>query len=177
MPGTESLANRARALTIKNMQSTKDSDFLNAAIHLARQHMEAGHGGPFGAVIVHQDQIISEGWNQVTSVNDPTAHAEIVAIRSAASKLGRFSLEGCTLYTSCEPCPMCLAAAYWARVDRLVYAATREDAAAISFDDDDIYTELALPLASRRLPMHQMHRTEAVQVFEAWQAKPDKLPY
>jgi tRNA(Arg) A34 adenosine deaminase TadA len=139
--------------------------------------MEAGHGGPFGAVIVHENQILSEGWNQVTSINDPTAHAEIVAIRSAASKLGRFSLEGCTLYTSCEPCPMCLAATYWARVDRLVYAAAREDAAAVGFDDDAIYRELALPVAKRSLPMQQMLRVEAVRVFAEWRDKADKIRY
>lgn len=154
-----------------------DSEFLEASIQLSRKHMEAGHGGPFGAVIVHENQILSEGWNQVTSINDPTAHAEIVAIRSAASKLGRFSLEGCTLYTSCEPCPMCLAATYWARVDRLVYAAAREDAAAVGFDDDAIYRELALPVAKRSLPMQQMLRVEAVRVFAEWRDKADKVPY
>lgn len=139
--------------------------------------MEAGHGGPFGALIAHEGRPISEGWNQVTSMNDPTAHAEIVAIRSAASRLGRFSLEGCTLYTSCEPCPMCLAAAYWARVDGVVYAASRADAASIGFDDELIYQELAKPLQDRRLPMRQMLRAEALEVFDAWRAKPDKLPY
>ncbi len=154
-----------------------DSDFLKTSIELSRQHMEAGHGGPFGAVIVHENRIIAEGWNQVTSINDPTAHAEVMAIRSAASRLSRFSLEGCTLYTSCEPCPMCLAAAYWARLDRLVYAASREDAAAIGFDDALIYHELALPISQRRLPMHQMLRDEAAQVFAAWHAKVDKIPY
>jgi guanine deaminase len=154
-----------------------DSDFLKTSIELSRQHMEAGHGGPFGAVIVHENRIIAEGWNQVTSINDPTAHAEVMAIRSAASRLSRFSLEGCTLYTSCEPCPMCLAAAYWARLDRLVYAASREDAAAIGFDDALIYHELALPISQRRLPMQQMLRDEATQVFAAWHAKVDKTPY
>lgn len=154
-----------------------DSDFLKTSIELSRQHMEAGHGGPFGAVIVHENRIIAEGWNQVTSINDPTAHAEVMAIRSAASRLSRFSLEGCTLYTSCEPCPMCLAAAYWARLDRLVYAASREDAAAIGFDDALIYHELALPISQRRLPMQQMLRDEATQVFAAWHAKADKIPY
>jgi len=139
--------------------------------------MEAGCGGPFGAVIVQAGLIVSEGWNQVTSSNDPTAHAEIMAIRSAAASLGRFSLAGCTLYTSCEPCPMCLAAAYWARVDRVVYAATRQDAAAIGFDDHAIYRELALPASQRSLPMQQMLHAEGVQVFDAWRAKADKTPY
>ncbi len=175
---TDDLAKQDAADSVEDMKSAPtDSHFLNTAINLARHHMEAGHGGPFGAVIVQGNQIISEGWNQVTSVNDPTAHAEVVAIRSAAARLGRFSLVGCTLYTNCEPCPMCLAAAYWARLDRLVYAATREDAAAIGFDDDDIYAELALPIQSRRLPMQQMLRPEAVQVFDAWREKPDKMPY
>jgi tRNA(Arg) A34 adenosine deaminase TadA len=159
------------------MNTSTDSDFLTAAIRLAGQHMEAGDGGPFGAVMVHEGQVMGEGWNQVTRSNDPTAHAEIVAIRAAAARLGRFSLQGCTLYTSCEPCPMCLAAAYWARIDRLVYAASRDDAAAIGFDDAVIYQELALPIASRSLPMQQMLRAEAVQVFAAWQRKPDKVPY
>jgi guanine deaminase len=154
-----------------------DTDFLRTSIELARRHMEVGHGGPFGALVVYDNQIISEGWNQVTSTNDPTAHAEIVAIRSASCSLSRFSLEGCTLYTSCEPCPMCLAAAYWARVDRLVYAATREDAAAIGFDDETIYRELSLPITNRRLPMQQMLREEAVQVLNAWRDKADKVPY
>lgn len=156
---------------------TTDSDFLKAAIQLARQHMEAGHGGPFGAVIVHDGAIIAEGWNQVTTANDPTAHAEIVAIRAAASRLGRFSLTGCLLFTSCEPCPMCLAAAYWARIDRLIYAASRADAAAIGFDDDALYRELSLPVTDRSLPMRQMHRSEALKVFDAWREKGDKVLY
>ena len=154
-----------------------DNDFLKNSIELSRQHMEAGHGGPFGAVIVHENRVIAEGWNQVTSINDPTAHAEVMAIRSAASRLSRFSLEGCTLYTSCEPCPMCLAAAYWARLDRLVYAASREDAAAIGFDDALIYHELALPISQRRLPMQHMLHDEATQVFASWHAKADKILY
>jgi guanine deaminase len=157
--------------------NNSDHRFLSTAINLAQQHMEVGHGGPFGALVVYDNQIISEGWNQVTSTNDPTAHAEIVAIRSASCSLSRFSLEGCTLYTSCEPCPMCLAASYWAGVDRLVYAATREDAAVIGFDDDIIYKELSLPISRRSLPMQQMLREEAVQVFNVWRDKADKVPY
>ena len=155
----------------------EDIKFLTRSFQLAKQHMEAGCGGPFGAVIVQAGQIVSEGWNQVTSSNDPTAHAEIMAIRSAASCLGRFSLAGCTLYTSCEPCPMCLAAAYWARMDRVVYAATRQDAAAIGFDDDAIYRELALPASKRSLPLQQMLHAEGVQVFDAWRDKANKTPY
>ncbi len=154
-----------------------DEDFLKTAIGLAKLHMEAGHGGPFGAVVVHEGRIIAEGWNQVTSRNDPTAHAEMVALREAAARLNRFSLAGCTLYTSCEPCPMCLAAAYWSRIDGLVYAATRADAAAIGFDDDVLYRELALPIPERRLPMRLLLHEEALHVFTAWRDKPDKVPY
>jgi tRNA(Arg) A34 adenosine deaminase TadA len=155
----------------------QDTELMTFAIHLAQEHMEAGHGGPFGAVIVQGGQIIAEGWNQVTTANDPTAHAEVVAIRNAASRLNRFSLEGCTLYTSCEPCPMCLAASYWARVDRVVYAATREDAANIGFDDEHLYKELALPVDQRSLPMNQLLRSESVNVFQAWQKMEDRVAY
>ncbi|MFO1440102.1 MAG: nucleoside deaminase [Verrucomicrobiaceae bacterium] len=154
-----------------------DADFLRVAIALAGKHMEAGDGGPFGAVIVYEGQIVAEGWNQVTSALDPTAHAEIVAIRQAASMLGRFSLAGGTLYTSCEPCPMCLAAAYWARLDRIVYAATRGDAASIGFDDATLYAELALPIDQRQLPMQQALRDEALTVFQAWTRKEDRVAY
>lgn len=154
-----------------------DSIHLRRAIELSRLHMEEGHGGPFGAVIVLDDEVISEGWNDVTSRLDPTAHAEVNAIRAAAAKLRRFSLQGCTLYTSCEPCPMCLAATYWARIDRVVYAATRADAALIGFDDEALYRELAMPMEQRSLPMHQALRDEAVRVFDAWRMKPDKIAY
>jgi tRNA(Arg) A34 adenosine deaminase TadA len=154
-----------------------DAEHLRAAIDLARRHMEAGHGGPFGAVIVHEGRLVAEGWNQVTSTPDPTAHAEIVAIRQAAVRLGRFSLAGGTLYTSCEPCPMCLAAAYWARLDRVVYAATREDAAAIGFDDARLYEELVRPVGERQLPMQQALRDEALTVFQAWTRKADRIAY
>jgi tRNA(Arg) A34 adenosine deaminase TadA len=159
------------------MNSRTDSSYLRAAIQLARARMMAGHGGPFGAVVVCEGEIISEGWNQVTRTNDPTAHAEVVAIRAAAARLGRFSLKGCTLYTSCEPCPMCLAATYWARMDRLVYGATRADAAGIGFDDEALYQEMNLPIRERSLPMEQMLHSEAVEVFEAWRIKADKIAY
>jgi tRNA(Arg) A34 adenosine deaminase TadA len=159
------------------MNSRTDSSYLRAAIQLARARMMAGHGGPFGAVVVCEGEIISEGWNQVTRTNDPTAHAEVVAIRAAAARLGRFSLKGCTLYTSCEPCPMCLAATYWARMDRLVYGATRADAAGIGFDDEALYQEMNLPIRERSLPMEQMLHSEAVEVFEAWRIKADKVAY
>jgi tRNA(Arg) A34 adenosine deaminase TadA len=154
-----------------------DAAFIQRAIQLSTEHMRAKDGGPFGAVVTRGDQVISTGWNQVTSTNDPTAHAEIVAIRGAASKLGRFALEGCVLYSSCEPCPMCLAAAYWARVDRIVYAGTRQDAAAAGFDDDLLYRELPLPPSARKLPMQQLLRDKAVEVFDEWRRMPGKVMY
>ena len=152
-------------------------DYMRRAIALSREHMEANHGGPFGAVIVKDGRVIGEGWNQVTGTNDPTAHAEVAAIRDACRTLGKFDLKGATLYTSCEPCPMCLAAAYWARVDALYYANTQEDAAAIDFDDAFLYRELALPMEKRALKAKQILRDEAQQVFRAWIVKPDKVPY
>ncbi|HLT77103.1 MAG TPA: nucleoside deaminase [Ferrovibrio sp.] len=151
--------------------------FMRRAIALSREHMEANHGGPFGAVIVMDGKIVGEGWNQVTGANDPTAHAEVVAIRDACRRLGRFDLRGAVLYTSCEPCPMCLAATYWARIDRLYYANTQADAAAIDFDDAFLYRELALPMEKRSLKCEQILRDEAQQVFQAWTVKPDKVPY
>jgi guanine deaminase len=150
---------------------------MQRAIALSAEHMAAGAGGPFGAVIAQGEAIVGEGWNQVTSVNDPTAHAEIVAIRAAARRLQRFELAGTELYTSCEPCPMCLAAAYWARVDRVWYANTREDAAAIGFDDAVIYAEVGLPIEGRRLPMTPLLRNEAYRVFEEWLRKADRVMY
>lgn len=153
------------------------ADFMRRAIALSREHMEANHGGPFGAVIVMDGKIVGEGWNQVTGANDPTAHAEVVAIRDACRRLGRFDLRGAVLYTSCEPCPMCLAATYWARIDRLYYANTQADAAAIDFDDAFLYRELALPMEKRSLKCEQILRDEAQQVFQAWTVKPDKVPY
>jgi guanine deaminase len=157
--------------------SAADEPCLRRAIELSRQKMEAGAGGPFGAVIAREGEIIAEGWNQVTSGNDPTAHAEVAAIRAAAAKLGRFSLAGCDLFSSCEPCPMCLAAAYWARVDRVVFAASQDDAAAAGFDDAFLYRELALSQRERSLPMIQAMRGDAALVFRAWDMKPDKIPY
>jgi guanine deaminase len=154
-----------------------DLIFMQAAVDLAAEHMRAKDGGPFGAVITRGDQIIARGWNKVTSSNDPTAHAEITAIRAAASALGTFQLGGCVLYTSCEPCPMCLGAAYWARLDRLVFAATRHDAAEAGFDDEQIYAELALPPFSRALPTEQTLREKAVEVFAEWRRMPGKIEY
>jgi tRNA(Arg) A34 adenosine deaminase TadA len=153
------------------------TDFMRAAIRLARAKMRANCGGPFGAVVVRHGQIIARGWNQVTSTNDPTAHAEITAIRAAAQKLQTFRLDECELYTSCEPCPMCLAAIYWARVRRVYYATTRQDAARIEFDDDWLYREVARPRSKRQIPLRQMLRGEALPVFAEWQAKTDKIPY
>jgi len=153
------------------------TDFMRAAIRLARLKMRANCGGPFGAVVVRHGKIIARGWNQVTSTNDPTAHAEITAIRTAAQKLKTFRLDECELYTSCEPCPMCLAAVYWARIRRVYYATTRQDAARIEFDDDWLYREVARPRSRRKIPMRQVLRGEALPVFAEWQAKTDKTPY
>lgn len=160
------------------MRTDADSlRFMRRAIDLSRLHMEAGEGGPFGAVVVKEGEILGEGWNQVTSSHDPTAHAEVVAIRRACAKLGSFQLKGCEIYTSCEPCPMCLAAIYWARLDRIWYANGRTDAAAIQFDDAWLYREVALPLEARSLPAFQLLREEALPVFQSWDRKADKVPY
>jgi len=150
---------------------------MRAAIELSRQKMLANRGGPFGAVIVRDRQIIARGWNRVTSANDPTAHAEITAIRAACKKLRTFRLADCELYTSCEPCPMCLSAIYWARLKKVFYANTRQDAARIQFDDAWIYREVAQPIARRKIPMRQVLRTEALPVFAEWQAKGGKVRY
>ncbi len=150
---------------------------MREAIGLSLRIMRSGAGGPFGAVIVKGGRVSARGSNQVTSANDPTAHAEIVAIRRACRRLGTFRLAGCTLYSSCEPCPMCLAAIYWARIGRLYYANTRKDAARIGFDDEALYRELTLPIPKRALPTTQMLRDEALAAFTEWQRKPDKIPY
>lgn len=151
--------------------------FMREAIRISQEKMQAGCGGPFGALIVREGKVISRGWNQVTSVNDPTAHAEVVAIREACRSLNTFLLEGCEIYSSCEPCPMCLAAIYWARLSRLYYAGTRTDAAAAGFDDEFLYRELHLPISERRISTEQLLRPEAVAVFEKWNQKPDKVMY
>ena len=147
------------------------------AIRLSLQKMRENHGGPFGAVIVCEGIIVGRGWNRVTSSNDPTAHAEITAIRGACKNLKTFRLDGCELYTSCEPCPMCLAAVYWARLRKVYYANTRKDAAAIEFDDDFLYREVALPVSRRKIPMKQLLHKEALTVFTEWKKKPDKIQY
>jgi tRNA(Arg) A34 adenosine deaminase TadA len=151
--------------------------FMQEAIRLAREHMRAGDGGPFGCVVVREGRVVGRGWNKVTSSNDPTAHAEVVAIREACRTLGDFKLSGCELYTSCEPCPMCLAAIYWARIDRVFFGGTRADAADAGFDDDLLYREIPLPITARKLPMQGLLREEARRVFEEWKAKPDKVAY
>jgi tRNA(Arg) A34 adenosine deaminase TadA len=151
--------------------------FMREAIRLSMDHSERGDGGPFGAIVVRRDEIVGAGWNQVTSRADPTAHAEIVAIRAAASRLGTFRLDDCEIYASCEPCPMCLGAIYWARLGRLFYAASRADAAAAGFDDDLFYRELAQPPDQRRLPTVQVLRDEALPVLAAWRTRPDRIRY
>lgn len=151
--------------------------FMQKAIELSEKGMQENRGGPFGAVIVKNGVIIGTGQNQVTSTNDPTAHAEVVAIRAACKTAGDFSLKGAYLYTSCEPCPMCLAAAYWARIDKIFFANSRSDAAAIGFDDSLIYHEVALPLNLRKLPILQLMCDKAFSIFAAWQEKQDKISY
>ena len=150
---------------------------LQRAIDLARRHMDAGAGGPFGAVIVRDGQVLGEGWNVVTSANDPTGHAEVQAIRAACRAVDDFQLKGAVLYTSCEPCPMCLAAAYWARIDRIYYANTRAEAAAIGFDDAFIYNEVPLAPEARSLPAIALPSAAGRDLFAAWDAKADKIPY
>lgn len=150
---------------------------MKRAIELALSGMENNHGGPFGCVIVQDGEIVAEGHNRVTSSNDPTAHAEIVAIRNACDYLGTFQLTGCDLYTSCEPCPMCLGAIYWARPDHIYFAATREDAAEAGFDDSFIYDEIPLPVKKRSISMKTIARDAAVDLFDMWKDKPDKTAY
>jgi tRNA(Arg) A34 adenosine deaminase TadA len=154
-----------------------NNEFLREAIRLSKEKMEAGEGGPFGAVIVKDGEIIGRGWNRVTSANDPTAHAEIMAIREACSRLETFSLAGCEIYASCEPCPMCLSAIYWARLDSLCFAASRKDAAAAGFDDALLYEEISKPWSLRTLKSERDLFIEARQVFNLWKNKSDKTPY
>ena len=152
-------------------------ELLRQAIRLSMEEMQLGRGGPFGAVIVKDGAVVGTGCNRVTSTNDPTAHAEIVAIRDACLQLESFSLAGCEIYASCEPCPMCLAAIYWSRLERLYYAATRKDAAKAGFDDSHIYDEISLPPAARSFPARQDLRQEALAALEAWVKKDDRIEY
>jgi guanine deaminase len=151
--------------------------FMREAIRLSLVKMQRNQGGPFGAVVVRGGKIIARGWNQVTATNDPTAHAEVVVIRAACRRLQTFDLRDCEIYASCEPCPMCLAAIYWARLGRVYYGNTRQDAQRIGFDDDFIYRELAAPLPRRKIPLTRLLAREARTVFVAWRQKPDRIAY
>ncbi len=151
--------------------------FMKQAINLAQKGMRNNEGGPFGAVVVKNGEIIGRGNNCVSSCNDPTAHAEVVAIRDACNNLGHFQLDDCIIYTSCEPCPMCLGAIYWARPKAFYYACSREDAAAIDFDDEFIYKEIEVPIYERKIPAIQLLREEGLKAFEEWKNKNDKIAY
>ncbi len=157
--------------------SENDRLFMRRAIELAMEGVHKNDGGPFGCVVVQNGQIIGEGRNLVTSSNDPTAHAEVVAIRNACKKLSSFQLENCTIYTSCEPCPMCLGAIYWTRAEKIFIGCTREDAAAYGFDDAFIYDEIDLDPADRSIPAIKMLNDEAIKCFKAWETSPDKIEY
>jgi len=154
-----------------------DNPFMARAIQLSLDNVLSGQGGPFGAVIVKDGRILAEGVNRVTATHDPTAHAEVAAIRQACAKLGVFELKECELYTSCEPCPMCLGAIYWARLARVYYGNLAADASQIGFDDSFIYREFAQSLSERKIPMVQLMREQALAAFRAWREKPDKIPY
>ena len=155
---------------------TKDEIYLRQAVEIAKQNIEKG-GGPFGAIIVKDNEIVAQCGNSVTNDNDPTAHAEVKCIRSACKKLNTFDLSGCVIYSSCEPCPMCLSAIYWARLDRLVYAATRQDAAGAGFDDEFIYKEIPLANSQRSLECNHFSLEEGCDPFEIWNSKSDKTEY
>ena len=157
------------------MEDTKK--FMQEAIRLSIENVKSGNGGPFGCVIVKDGQIIAKGANSVTTNTDPTAHAEVQAIREACKTLGTFQLDECELYTSCEPCPMCLGAIYWARPTKVYYANTKKDAAAINFDDDFIYKELDLTMDNRKLPFTQLMRDEALEAFQMWENSTKKIDY
>ncbi len=157
--------------------TTTKNEFMQEAIRLSIENVTSGQGGPFGAVIVKDGKIIARGANQVTSSNDPTAHAEVVAIRNACKELGSFQLDGCEIYTSCEPCPMCLGAIYWARPDKMYFANTKKDAADIQFDDQFIYEEMEIPYTNRKLETVQMMREEALEAFKIWSDSINKIEY
>jgi guanine deaminase len=155
----------------------KQKEFMREAIRISRENVESGKGGPFGAVVVKNGEIIASGGNEVTSSNDPTAHAEVVAIRKACTELGTFQLDDCEIYCSCEPCPMCLGAIYWARPAKIYFANTKKDAADINFDDDFIYQEIKVPNKDRSLPTIQLLRDEAIEVFQKWHESSIKTEY
>lgn len=157
--------------------TTREKEFMKMAVALSRKGMEKGEGGPFGAIVVKGDKVIGQGYNSVTAENDPTAHAEVVAIRDACNTIGSFQLEGCEIYTSCEPCPMCLGAIYWARPDKVYFANTRSDAENAGFDDSFIYQEIALPPQKRKIPMVPMKDEEALEIFDEWKQKENKTTY
>lgn len=157
--------------------TNSDENFMREAIALSVLGMINNEGGPFGAVVVKEGKIVGRGNNKVTSTNDPTAHAEVVAIRDACKNLNSFQLDGCVLYTSCEPCPMCLGAIYWARPDRIVFACTKNDAAAIEFDDAFIYKEIELPIENRNIKTEQILREEALVAFKMWAEKTNRTEY
>ena len=159
------------------MPGEREKHFMEIAIALSREGMEHGEGGPFGAIVVRGDEIVGRGWNQVLSTNDPTAHAEVSAIRDACKRLGTFQLHDCEIYTSCEPCPMCLGAIYWARPQRVYFANTKDDAAAIDFDDSFIYNEIGIAHCDKKIPFIPMPSQPALQVFKDWQKKGDKTLY
>ena len=150
---------------------------MRRAIALALDNVRNGRGGPFAALVVKDGRVVAEGANRVTTTNDPTAHSEVVAIREACRKLGEFQLSGCDLYTTCEPCPMCLGAIYWARPAHVFYACLAADAAAAGFDDAFIYEELKRPLDARRIPMEQLLRDESLEIFSLWKRQENKTPY
>jgi tRNA(Arg) A34 adenosine deaminase TadA len=159
------------------MDPSPNPEFMRKAIALATENVRTGRGGPFGAVIVKEGVVVGAGSNRVTLDNDPTAHAEVGAIRAACHTLGTFALRGCAIYTSCEPCPMCLSAIYWARIDRIWFGNTSADAARIAFDDAVLYREIALPAAERAIPGSMLMREQAWESFQLWLDSPNKTPY
>lgn len=159
------------------MAENNHKKFIERAIELSKKGMDTGAGGPFGALVVKNGEIIAEGYNGVTSSNDPTAHAEIVAIRKACEKLNSFQLDGCIIYTSCEPCPMCLGAIYWARPKTVYYACTKEDAAEIGFDDAFIYEELDKDIDNRKIQFINLERDKGKAIFDEWKTKEDRVDY
>lgn len=159
------------------MIGEREKRFMQMAVDLSRQGMENGEGGPFGAIVVRGEEIVGRGWNQVLSHNDPTAHAEVMAIRDACTRLGTFQLHDCEIYTSCEPCPMCLGAIYWARPQRVYFANTKDDAAAIDFDDSFIYQEIGVAHSDKKIPFIAFPSDAALAVFKDWQIKGDRTLY